>query len=47
MQQGAAAVVTHGWMIPVAALIGATDWTKSPLSEVGGYVVSIGLASIT
>lgn len=53
MQQGAAAVVTHGESAPAATrpfvlvLIGSTDWTQSLFSEDGGYVVPIGPASIT
>ena len=40
--QSAAALVTYGWgMIPVAARIGATQWTTSLFPKDGGYVVPV------
>ena len=37
--------VTYGWgMIPVAARIGATDWTTSLFAKDGGYVVPLKVA---
>jgi Domain of unknown function (DUF1905) len=38
----AAALVTYGWgMIPVAATIGATEWTTSLFPKDGGYLVPV------
>ena len=40
--QAASSFVTYGWgMIPVAASIGATDWTTSLFPKDGGYVVPL------
>lgn len=40
--EAASAFVTYGWgMIPVAAQIGATEWTTSLFPKDGGYIVPI------
>jgi Domain of unknown function (DUF1905) len=40
--EAAAAFVTYGWgMIPVAAQIGATEWTTSLFPKDGRYIVPV------
>jgi hypothetical protein len=40
--EAASASVTYGWgMIPVAARIGATEWTTSLFPKNGGYIVPV------
>jgi hypothetical protein len=40
--KAAAALVTYGWgMIPVAARIGATEWTTSLFPKDGRYIVPL------
>ena len=42
MLAAASELVTYGWgMIPVAARIGATDWTTSLWLKDGGYIVPL------